>query len=44
MRKIFNLCGPSSSNEWDDCELIEWVDIWDYVSLPIGQCKTMELS
>jgi hypothetical protein len=44
MRKRTCFCGPCSSNEWDDCESIESIDIWDCVSLPIGQCITMELS
>jgi hypothetical protein len=41
--KTFFLCGPCSSNEWDDCELTDLVDRRDCVSLPIGQCITMEL-
>jgi hypothetical protein len=44
MRKISFLCVPCSSNEWDDCELTYWVYGWDSVSIPIGQCITMELS
>jgi hypothetical protein len=44
MRKLSCLCGPCSSNEWDDFESTDWVDIWDRVSLPIGQNITMELS
>jgi hypothetical protein len=37
MRNLSFFCGPCSSNECDDCELTEWVDTWDRVSLPIGQ-------
>jgi hypothetical protein len=44
MRTLSFLCGPCSSNEWDDCESKEWFDRWDCVSLPIGQHITMELS
>jgi hypothetical protein len=44
MRKLACFCGPCSSNEWDDCESIVWVDTWDRVSLPIDQRITVELS
>jgi hypothetical protein len=43
-RKLSCICGPCSSNEWDDCESTDWVDRWDRVSLLIGQFITMELS
>ena len=35
---------PCSSNEWEDCESIEWVDGWFHVSLPIGPRIGLELS
>jgi hypothetical protein len=43
-QKLSCLCGPCSSNEWDDCESTKWVDKWDHVSLPIRQCITMEFA
>ena len=43
-RKLSCFCTPWSSNEWEDCESVEWVDGWVRVSLPIGPRIGLELS
>ena len=43
-RKLSCFCTPCSTNEWEDCESIEWVDGWVCVSLPIDPRIRLELS
>ena len=43
-RKLSCFCTPSSTNEWEDCGSVEWVDGWVCVSLPIGPRIGLELS
>ena len=43
-RKLSCFYTPCSTNEWEDCESIEWVDGWVRVSLPIDPRIGLELS
>ena len=42
--KLSCFCTPCSTNEWEDCESIQWVDGWVRVSLPIGPRIGLELA
>ena len=43
-RKMSCFCGSCSIVEWDECELLEWVDIWHRVALGTNMSLVNEIT
>ena len=43
-RKLACFFLPCCDGNWDGCESLDWVDGWDYISLPLDQFAIVELN